>query len=157
MSADGRRLAVGGLSGTILVWNRESGYDASLITLTGHASGIESLDFSPDGTRLASASSDQTVRVWDVTESQATDLATAAETSTRELLKLTAHTDVVTDVAFTPDGNRLISASQDGTVRVYTLLTEELVELARDRVTRDLTAEECQRYLHMDSCPTGSN
>jgi hypothetical protein len=31
--------------------------------------------------------------------------------------------------------------------------TDELVALARSRVTRSLTAEECQKYLHVDDCP----
>ncbi len=111
--------------------------------------------FSPDGTRLASASNDQTIRVWDVTEGPPPGSMTEEGAITRELYKLSAHTGAVTDVAFTPDGDHLVSASEDGTVRVHTLLTEELVELARARVTRGLTAEECQRYLHLDSCPAG--
>jgi WD40 repeat protein/DNA-binding SARP family transcriptional activator len=153
VSPDGKQLALGRLSGEILVWNVESGYAASLLTLIGHAGQVWSIDFSPDGKRLASASFDNTVRVWDLSESPATDTATTAETSFRELLKFTAHTDYATGVAFTPDGDQLVSSSRDGTVRVYTLVLEELVDLARDRVTRALTTEECQRYLHMASCP----
>jgi hypothetical protein len=38
-------------------------------------------------------------------------------------------------------------------VRVYLLSIEELVALARSRLTRGLTDEECQQYLHVDTCP----
>jgi WD40 repeat protein len=62
--------------------------------------------FSPDGTRLASASRDQTVKVWDLATYQ-------------ELISLKGHTDTVRGVAFSPDGTRLASASSDGRVRVW--------------------------------------
>jgi tetratricopeptide (TPR) repeat protein len=62
--------------------------------------------FSPDGHRLASASEDQTVKVWDARTGQ-------------EVLTLRGHTDVVRSVCFSPDGRRLASASADGTVKVW--------------------------------------
>jgi hypothetical protein len=62
--------------------------------------------FSPDGKRLASASLDQTVKVW--------DLATG-----REVLTLKGHTAGVNSVAFSPDGQRLASAAWDKTVKVW--------------------------------------
>jgi tetratricopeptide (TPR) repeat protein len=64
------------------------------------------VSFSPDGRRLASASYDQTVRVWDAASGQ-------------ELLALKGHTDQVYGVSFSPDGRRLASASYDQTVRVW--------------------------------------
>ena len=62
--------------------------------------------FSPDGQRLASASFDQTVKVWDARTGQ-------------ESLTLKGHTSLVRSVAFSPDGQRLASASWDQTVKVW--------------------------------------
>jgi len=36
---------------------------------------------------------------------------------------------------------------------VHVLPIEELIALARSRVTRSLTTNECQRYLHIEQCP----
>ena len=66
--------------------------------------------FSPDGTRLASASGDGTVKVWDAATGQ-------------ETLTLKGHTGAVTSVAFSPDGTRLASASWDATVKVWDAAT----------------------------------
>jgi hypothetical protein len=47
----------------------------------------------------------------------------------------------------------LATASRDGTSRVYIVDLNDLVDLARSKVTRGLTAEECQKFLHQDQCP----
>jgi WD40 repeat protein len=75
-------------------------------TLTSHTASVAGVAFSPDGRRIASASLDGTVKVWDV--------ATGQETRT-----LTGHTRVVGSVAFSPVGRRLASAGEDGTVRLW--------------------------------------
>jgi WD40 repeat protein len=106
----------------------------------GHTGTVSSVVFSPDGSMLATASNDETTKLWDAT------------TGT-ELLTLLGHTNFVSDVAFSPDGTRLATASRDGTARVYLLNIDELIKLAKSRVTRSLTTEECQKYLHMETCP----
>jgi WD40 repeat protein len=76
---------------------------------------------SADGTLIAAAMTDRTVRVWNATDGRLIEV-------------LRGHTDLVMDVAFAPDGKRLASASYDRTVRVWTLGT------ARHRVLRGHTA-----------------
>ncbi len=51
-------------------------------------------------------------------------------------------------LAFSPDGTRLAYAAADGTVRVLALDIDDLIHLARSRLTRSWTPEECRTYLH---------
>ncbi len=83
-------------------------------TLLGHTDEVFSIAFSPDGTLLASASKDRTVRLW--------ELATG---NIRFVMK--GHASEVTSVAFSPDGNRLVSGSEDRTVRVWRVSTGECI------------------------------
>jgi len=138
LSPDGNLLAMSNQDGAITLWDVESGNKLS--TLSGHAGLVNRLVFSRDGTRLASASFDRLAKVWDVTTGE-------------ELVSLYGNTGNVFGVSFSPDGQNLVTAGGDGTVRMYTLQLEDLVALARSRVTRVLTLDECQKYLHMDSCP----
>ncbi len=138
-SSDGRRFATAGFSGIVKV--RDTATGEELLDLSGHTGTVVSVAFSPDDRYIATASGDGTAKMWN------------AETG-EELLTLTGHTDVVTAVSFSPDGTRLATSSRDETVRVYLLKIEELIALARSRLTRSLTDAECKQYLHMDHCPS---
>ena len=72
---------------------------------TGHQKNILDIDFSPDGSRIASASMDSTVRIWDL--------------ESDKVVVLESHSNPVNRVAWHPDGTRLASACSDGTVRIW--------------------------------------
>jgi WD40 repeat protein len=74
--------------------------------LAGHAGGVTALDFSPDGRRLAVASVDRAVRIWDCETGNLTHT-------------LRGHVRAVAAVCFSPDGRRLFSGSPDQTLRVW--------------------------------------
>ena len=135
-SPGGRSIATAGGDGAA-VWSLATGEPLAAMD----AGNVRAVAYSPDGDRLATAGDDTTTRVWDV--------ATGKET-----LTLFGHTDRVSDVMFSPDGGRLASTSVDGTVRMYALLLDDLVRLARGRLTRSFTDAECRQFLHsLDRCP----
>jgi WD40 repeat protein len=78
----------------------------SRLEIKGHTDSVRAVTFSPDGSKLATGSMDQTVRLWDV------------RTGT-VLAELRGHTGGVRTVAFSPDGTRLASGSMDQTVRLW--------------------------------------
>ncbi len=82
----------------------------TLYTYHGHTSIITGVAWSPDGKRIASASQDETVQVWDATTGG-------------HVLTYRGHTSIVTAVAWSPDGVHIASASQDGAVQLWNATT----------------------------------
>jgi WD40 repeat protein len=78
---------------------------SSLLIYTGHTAAVNGVAWSPDGKRIASASSDHTVNVWS---------ATTGET----LLTYKGHLKEVWDVGWAPDATRIVTGSADNTARV---------------------------------------
>lgn len=72
----------------------------------GHYQGINSIEYSPDGRYIATASADKSIKVW-----------YAATGRIKAVLR--GHNDEVLCVAFSPDGNFLVSGSRDETVKIW--------------------------------------
>ncbi len=79
-------------------------------TLTGHAAWVNSVAFTPDGKELASASNDNSVKLWDVATGQ-------------QIRTLAGHDAIVCCVAVSPDGRYLASADIEGAIKVWDLGT----------------------------------
>jgi WD40 repeat protein len=103
-SPDGQRIATASEDQAVRVWNSDGSGEP--LVLRGHSLAVIAVSFSPDGRHLASASSDKTIRIWDVRGEEPP-------------VVLIGHTGDMDAVAFSPDG-RLVSASDDATVRVWT-------------------------------------
>jgi WD40 repeat protein len=126
-----------GMGGPVDVWDPTTGRHVA--TLAGSSTGVVlDLAFDADGSRLAASGQDGTVRIWD-------------PSSGEQVLALPGHYPAFS-VAFSPDGSRLASVGSDGVVRVWALELDELVNIAEDEVTRDLTDDECRQYLHEPDC-----
>ena len=142
-SPDGKWIATSGNDATIKVWDPETG--AEIFTLTGHTGPTFGVAFSPNGQYLATSSVDRTVKVW--------KLPKVGE-QVPEPLTLYGNAGAVYQVAFSPDGTRVVSVGRDQVVRIYELNIEDLIAIAKSRLTRGLTDEECKKYLHVDACPS---
>jgi WD40 repeat protein len=138
VTPDGKQVISASMDHTLKVWELDSGRE--LRTLRGHTNFVNAVAVAPDGRRAASASTDNTVRIWDVA-------------SGRELITMAAHSDPVHAVAWSQDGKYLLSAGTDLIIQVYAMDIDLLLNLARSRVTRNLTREECNKYLHVDEVP----
>ncbi|CAG2171511.1 unnamed protein product [Oppiella nova] len=75
-------------------------------SIAGHSDAVVSVQFSPDGSQLASGSGDTTVRFWDV------DTETPKFTGS-------SHKHWVLVIAWTPNGQRLASADRNGTIHIW--------------------------------------
>ena len=105
---------VGGVGLRIELWNVETGERIGTLSHSGQGQ-VASLAFSPEGTILASGSTDQTIDLWDwETRSQIGSW------------KVRGHSDLF-PLAFSPDGSRLASGSDGGTVRLWEVATQKEV------------------------------
>ncbi len=109
ISPDWTRVVVGtaGLADVISkVYDLTTGEE--LFALGGHLYSIRALTFSPDGTRIATSSWDETTKVWDAVTGKAL---------------LTFSGPLVDDVAFSPDSALLAAAGEDGTTKIWDAVT----------------------------------
>lgn len=77
------------------------------MVLRGHDDFVTSASFSPDGSRILTASWDGTARLWNTADGA-------------EIAVLEGHNRPVSSARFSPDGSRIVTAGDDGTVRVWT-------------------------------------
>jgi WD40 repeat protein len=159
-SHDGQKLITGGDDSRVLIYDFpqllidaqnpavEVAYTQELL---GHTNWVFSVNHSPDGSQLASASADGTVRIWDLATGTVVHVLSHPHWAIRTIFSpdgrrlvvsglsaqiyvwdlssskliqtLTGHTDWVWSIASTIDGSTLVSAGEDRTIRVWDLTT----------------------------------
>jgi WD40 repeat protein/serine/threonine protein kinase len=112
VSPDASLLATGSFAGEVVVLDLRTGEVRK--KFAGHTLVVRSVAFSADSKRLASTSSDKSVRVWDLVG----DAPPAI---------LWPHTNKVWCATFTPDGKRIISGGTDSAIRVTDVATGEVL------------------------------
>ena len=137
-SSDGQFLATAGDDRSIKLWEVPTFVQRALIageippadqepihvvpraSLKGHTDCVRCVVFSPDGRTLASCGSDTTIRVWDMPIPVREGVGIVAGgsvrppmTTPRERWLIQAHRSVVWSIAFSPDGQTLVSGGED--------------------------------------------
>jgi WD40 repeat protein len=140
LDSDGRHAVVARfLHGVAEVWDLRSG--RRVHTLRGHTAPLTGVATSSDGRRIATSSQDGSARVWD------------ARTGELEVVLRDPDPNRGGGVAFDRGGDRLVTNDAAGVVRIWALDLDELIGIAKGKLTRGLTTPECREYLHVSRCP----
>lgn len=128
----------------IMLWDWQNPGGCRLFRkLTGHTAGVTSIEFSPDGRYLLSASGNGTAKLWK------TDTWTVFKT-------LIGHEGAVLYSAFSPDSSLIVTGGADRTIRLWNMEYEITMQKACSLLQRDLSAEELKQYGIPDTgstCP----
>ncbi|MBF2001092.1 MAG: TIR domain-containing protein [Synechococcales cyanobacterium M58_A2018_015] len=124
-----RRISTAKPNGELILWNQ----DGTLLDYQEQFQGqrlgdLSSISFSPDGRLLAVADgADNSIKLWTV------NLTGNGVPSLQPFTSLVGHGGPILKVSFSPDGELLASASQDGTVRVWSRKGELITTLRKHR------------------------
>jgi WD40 repeat protein len=136
-NSGGSKLACGDKNGFIIVLNPSTGKVISRVQ--GHTARVLDLSFSPDNSELASSSFDGTLRIWN-----------AQDLSSNPII-ITEQESWVMAIAYTPDGRKLISSSNNGNLIYYwPTRSEYMTDQMCKFITRNMTKIEWDTYVGTD-------
>jgi WD40 repeat protein len=104
-STNGNWIVSGGWDGTARVWDAHTGRSLAVLRTTND---VLAAIFNPDATRILTVHRNQTVRLWDW-----------AHVTGSSVAEFVGHERGIRDLAFSPDGKLLVTASADKTVRIW--------------------------------------
>jgi WD40 repeat protein len=135
----GTLIAIGGENGSVQFWDPATGERLHEGSADGHAKVVNDVAFNTAGDRLASASEDHSIIVWN----------TENGTGDHRILQATPPLRLTFDA----NGERIIVGDGNGSPHLVFLDGDELVRAAEDQTTRaELTGSECRRHLKAE-CP----
>lgn len=121
VTPDGRYLMTASEKEGFKVWDLSQGIEVA--NIKGHTARVNGLVVTSDGQHAISASRDRTLKVWSIAHKNIWTM----EHEIVEVHTLVGHTHEVSAVAVTADGRFVISASRDGTLKVWNLITGKIV------------------------------
>ena len=89
---------------TARVWNALDGTEVAFFT--NHNDDVKSVEYSPDGSKVASSGNDNKIRIWNPVGGS-------------EIRMISGHYMTVNSVAWSPDGSKIVSGSDDNTARIW--------------------------------------
>jgi WD40 repeat protein/energy-coupling factor transporter ATP-binding protein EcfA2 len=143
-SPDSQQIVTASWDAKARVFNAATGQQ--LLALAGHDGSISDAQFSPDGESIVTASLDSTAILWNAQTGAQQALLNPAQPGTANPLL---------QAFFSPDGQYIATLSKNGQVYLWIASWNTLLKLAHDRSIRQLTSEECDRYLRLmpEACP----
>ena len=144
-SPDGTQIVSGSQDNSIKLWDAKTGRE--LRTFVGHSwfattlsevtrihRGVDAACFSPDGKTIVSGGQDQTLRLWDASD-------------TSELRVFNEGASNILSVCFSRDGSRIVSGNEDGTLMMWDSRGRTEARLISAEKTKSIAFSDDCKYL----------